>query len=162
MRSLIFLTVLVFVAMSSAAWARIGETLDQCISRYGQPAERQYGDTKWLEKTDGIANCQSEVFVKGIEVNSDTTVHVRIFAVFVDGICEKLRYRTTYFKGFTQAMIDNFLSLNGWIGDEDNKYGNPNLLARATSSSVVINTKRFQNLQERGADKEAGSQMKGF
>ncbi len=64
------LTLLTFFCLALSAQARIGETLDECIKRYGEPAQRPLPKTLLFHKS-GIA----------------------ITCYFVDGLCVNLSYK---------------------------------------------------------------------
>lgn len=64
------LTLLSFLCLAISAQARIGETLDECIKRYGEPAQRPQPKTLLFHKS-GIA----------------------ITCFFVDGLCVQISYK---------------------------------------------------------------------
>ena len=66
----ISLTLLTFLFLALSTQARIGETLDDCIKRYGEPAQRPLPKTLLFHKS-GIA----------------------ITCFFVDGLCVQLSYK---------------------------------------------------------------------
>jgi hypothetical protein len=66
----ISLTLLTFLCLALSTQARIGETLDECIKRYGEPAQRPQLKTLLFHKS-GIA----------------------ITCFFVDGFCVQLSYK---------------------------------------------------------------------
>lgn len=66
----ISLTLLTFLCLALSTQARIGETLDECIKRYGEPAQRPQPKTLLFHKS-GIA----------------------ITCFFVDGLCVQLSYK---------------------------------------------------------------------
>jgi hypothetical protein len=66
----ISLTLLTFLCLALSTQARIGETLDECIKRYGEPAQRPQPKTLLFHKS-GIA----------------------ITCFFVDGLCVEISYK---------------------------------------------------------------------
>lgn len=64
------LTLLSFLCLALSTEARIGETLDECIKRYGEPAQRPQPKTLLFHKS-GIA----------------------ITCFFVDGLCVQISYK---------------------------------------------------------------------
>jgi hypothetical protein len=164
MKAILALSVSVAVLATCApAWARLGESLEECISRYGDPkTDERLADQSLLQPVSGIPNCKTYLFVKHIDLGEGKGPTAYIYATVVDGVVERIVYTTRYHFGFNSDVANNFLSLNGWIGNKDNKRGNPDLNAWAGRDTVFIETRRFKEKAELAKKAKASDAMDGF
>ena len=156
-----------FAFLGQTSMARLHESLEQCIERYGPPT-KQFPGTKpfgiWdeinLKQTQLIPNCEIYYFEKPIKLEPPKQIHVDIKVVLLDGVVEQIHYETP--RSFSDQIINDFLSVNGWVGSKDNKKGNPSLSATANSGDVWVTTRKFEEAEQNSKKLGAGTEKQGF
>lgn len=160
------LSVLLFITLSSSGWARLGETLEQCISRYGQPDMKRMGDKYYVDGKVGDIH----VFDKKMRIG-ELNVPIRIYITIVDGTAQRIRYRRDISPYLTDEIRQNFLSLNGWEGEAkmyasettpDQKRRNPGLRAGSSSSEVLVERVQLIEKEKQKEKQSADTSTQGF
>ncbi len=154
------------LATCSPASARLGETLEECKARYGEPISDYDAKQDYLKTTLGVVY----VFMKHIPIE-DGAITTRIYVTLVDGTAQRIRYETEYYTGFSDEIQETFLSLNGWVGPAasfcdkntpDAQRLNPELRARAQSKSVLVERIQLVEKEKQIEKDKAASKLEGF
>lgn len=98
MKKIIVFHCIAFLTVSSiTAWGRIGETLDECIARYGEPKEQMDFDVLSYWKAE-MPETKVYSFVKG---------NVRIDAVLHNGTAQMLIFRDKFIGPHQPLFLDD-------------------------------------------------------